>query len=797
MKDLRYGLRMLAKHPGVTITVVLTLALGIGANTAVFSLIDAFLLRQLPVKAPHELVFVETVAAGGQTNCCFPYSTYEQLRDRSNSFAGVLAVRGTGNTKRLPLSVTVDGRAEVLVGDFVSGNYFDVLGVGATAGRTLTVDDDRPGTDLAAVISYTYWDRRFARDPAVVGKTIYAGKIPFTVVGITPPDFFGRSVAGRTADITLPAFIHPQLRLRGESHITYEIMARLKPGVSLEQARADLDIIFQQILISEPAPLAPVQDSTEARAQQIALTPAARGQQNWINDLQKELPLLFAVVGVVLLIACVNVANLLLSRASARRKEIGIRLSLGASRGRLVRQLLAESLLLSLAGGGLGVIFSMWGVDFLLGVLSIPAQVSPDLKMLGFTGAVSILTGLLFGLIPAMALTRIDLVPILKGIEGGSPARTARLRLAKSLVIVQVALSLVLLIGAGLLISSLKKLSAVDTGFEREKVLKMWIHPALIGYDHAKELRLYRDLLDRVSATAGVESASLSRFVAGRGGPIGPRYFETMGIGLVAGREFTTADTPDSPKVAIISESAARKFFPTTDPVGQFLPKEIAQRNGGGDIQIVGVVRDIKERLRQQNWSEAIYTPYTQAPPQRLGQVNLFVRASANPNSLIPALHEQAQALDKDLALNEVMTQAEETSQWNSEERSLARLLTFFGVLALVLASIGLYGTMSYAVGRRTKELGIRIALGARRGRILRMVLGEALLQVAIGVAIGIPVAIAATRLISSSMFGVTATDPATISVALLVMLVIALIAGYLPARRATKVDPMVALRYE
>jgi ABC-type lipoprotein release transport system permease subunit len=651
-----------------------------------------------------------------------------------------------------------------------------------------------------AVISHAYWTRRFARDPAVLGKTIYAGKLPFTVIGVAPPGFFGRSVAGRSADVILPLFTHAQLRLRGEGHGTYEIMARLKPGVSTEQARADLEVIYQQTLLQEAVSQTSPQAGQEAGARRIELVSARRGQQNWINDFETQLPLLLAVAGLVLLIACVNVANLLLARAATRQKEIAVRLALGANRGRLVRQLLTESLLLAALGGAFGLILASWSADFLLAVISsdqtyIPADLKLNVKMLAFTGAVSLLTGLLFGLAPALAATRINLTRMLKEGEAGADSRPRRL--AKSLVIAQVALSLILLTGAGLLIGSLRRLYAVDTGFERNQVLTMRALPTLIGYDHAKEVRLYQALLERMNLIPGVQSASLARFVAGRGGPVGPRYFETMGIGLAQGREFNATDTADSPKVAIISESVARKYFPNENPLGQSLPHEVAARLGGESILIVGVARDIKERLRSQRWAENVYTPYAQTPPQRLGQANFFVRAAGNPHSLIPALQREAQAVERDLAFETIKTQAEETNQWVVEERSLATLLTFFGALALGLASLGLYGVMSYTVAQGAREIGVRMALGAQPRDILRLVVGHGMLLTGLGVALGLAGAIAVTRVMRNWLFGVSATDPLTFGVSALLLLFVAGAACWIPARRATKVDPMTALRSE
>src|SRR5262245_27157120 len=611
-QDLRYGVRMLAKRPGFTLVVALTLALGIGANTAVFSLIDAFLLRLLPVRDPQELVFVRATTPRGGITDSFPYPIFEQFRDHNRSFSGAFAVDSTR------VSATVEDLPEMVRGDFVSGSYFDILGVSAMLGRTFTADDDRAGMPPVVVISSGYWERRFGRDSAVIGKTIYLAKIPFTVIGVTLPGFSGLNVAGGLADVVLPMFMQPQLALG--DHNTFEIMARLKPGVSPDQARAGLDVIYQQALTQSAGSDMSPQAQQEIRAQQIRLKPGIRGDST--PNFVSSLPTLLSIVGIVLLIACLNIANLLLARAVGRQREIAVRLSLGAGRGRLIRQLLTESILLATLGGALGLLVAQWLVSGLLTVFSngnnpTPFDLKLDVRILGFTAAVSLLTGILFGLAPAMAATRVDLIPMLKGADGES--RPLRRRLTKSLVIAQVALSLALLIGAGLLIRSLHRLYQVDTGFERDKLLTMWVYPALIGYDRAKEMRLYRQAMENLNAIPGVQSASLARYALSLGAgvnPVGPRFFETTGIALLQGREFSTADTETAPRVVIISESVARRVMPNINPIGQPIPDELAEfARLGRDVQIVGVARDTRSM-----WSPtgdlSSYIPYTQASPQ-------------------------------------------------------------------------------------------------------------------------------------------------------------------------------------
>jgi ABC-type antimicrobial peptide transport system permease subunit len=793
LQDLRYGARMLMKSPGFTFIAALTLALGIGANTAVFSLVDAFMLRLLPVKDPEQLVFVKAISPQGRMTGGFSYGIFEQFRDRSRSFSGIFAYDMTR------FSATARGQPEMISGDFVSGGYFDVLGVSALRGRTFTAADDQPGKEPVAVISCGYWERRFGSDPEAVGQTIYVGKLPVTVIGVTPPEFFGRQVAGAPPEIVLPMFLHEQLALR--DHNTFAVMARLKPGVSIEQARAELDVIYHQVLRQEAGAQPHARAEQELRARRIELRSGLRGELEFGSNDRLRVRIVLAIVGLVLLIACVNVANLLLARASVRQKEIAVRLSLGAGRWRLVRQLLTESVLLALLAGALGLLLAHWLVDIFFKVLPFyggdTTAFNIDLRILAFTGVVSLLVGVLFGLIPALLATRIDLNQMLKGAEGRTASRRARQRLAKSLVIAQVALSLALLLGAGLLIRSLRQVYAVDVGFDRDKVLHMWVYPTLLGYDYEREMRLYSALLERFRAQPGVASASLSRYNLPKDGNfVGPGFFETLGLGMARGREFSAADTATSPKVAIINEVTAQRYFPNANPVGQPLPEELRRQGRlGRDVQIVGVARSFKRYLRQERPGDGIFIPYTQAPPESLGQIVFYVRATGDPVSLIPALRQQARAVEPDLVLLNPQTITAILEYDESDERALAALLSFFGALALALAGIGLYGTMSYAVSRRTTELGIRMALGAQKRDVLWLVLREALWQVALGVVIGVPLALAGTRLIASLLFGVRADDPMTISVSSFAMLAVALLAGYIPARRATKLDPLVALR--
>jgi len=811
LQDLRYGARMLWGSPGFTLIAVLTLALGIGANTAIFSLADAFLLKLLPVEDPQQLVFIRATNSRGGTHGDFSYPAFERFRDGSQAFASMFAWDDSH------VMVTMDGQPDFVDCDFVSGNYFDVLGASAFLGRAITTEDDRPNGKPVTVISYSYWERRFGRAPAAIGKNITIGRIRFTIVGVTKPDFSGRNVAGRPADFVLPMGVHPQLALG--DHDTFQIMARLKPSITAEQARTELDVIYQQFLRQQAGTQLSQRDEQDINKQRIVLKPGLHGASQPTDNFSLEIRILAAVVGVALLIACVNIACLLLARASARQKEIALRVAMGAGRGRLVRQLLTESVLLAVFGGVLGMVFARWGASFLFALLANSEATIPfDWKILAFTLAISVVTGVLFGLAPALTGTRIELNSILKGSESHREGRLSPRALSKPLVISQVALSLALLIGAGLLIRSLQSLYSVDTGFERNKVLEVWVFPALNGYDHASEMNLYPRLLDRLNAIPGVQSASLSRLrmIFGRWNrdvwvpqsvsaaqgarqvycdPAGPRFFATMGIPLLLGREFSPADTATAPKVAVISESMAREFFVGKNAIGERFRFDHA--DSGPEIEVVGVVKDIKHHLEDDRPQAAAFIPYTQAPSDMYGQMNLVVRTAANPSSIVPAIRAAVQSVDKNLPQTEIATQETEVDEYLGSQRSITTLLSSFAGMAMLLAAIGLYGTMSYAVGRRTKELGIRLALGAQRGELLLMVLHETLRLVVIGVVFGVAVATAAGRLLGGMLFAVKSSDPLTIAVAIVIMTGIALIAGLVPARRAMRVDPIVALRYE
>lgn len=843
VQDLRYGVRMLLKSKAFTAVAVLSLALGIGANTALFSLVDAVLLKMLPVKRPNELVLFNWLSGprgmsrridgnittdpvtGMRSSTSFSYLTFQRIRDHNETLSGLFAFAPFEQ-----LNVNVDGVAEVAGGQLVTGGYHDALGVQAMLGSTIRPGDDDDGADPVVVITHRYWERRFARDPEVIGKKINVNNVTFTIIGVTPPEFFGTLQVGESSDLTIPMSLESQLRPRSQSlrqawFWWVRIMGRLKPGVAAEQARANLEGQFQQSAREGwEAGLAQFPGQGQAQSPQPRDVPSLRvasGSQG-LNELRsaysQPLTILVIVVGVVLLIACANVANLLLSRAASRQKEIAVRLALGASRWRLVRQLLTESGLLAILGGVVGVIFAYWGKDVLLALRpwgggELVLYLKLDLRVLGFTIGVSAITGLLFGLAPALRATRVDLTPGLKdnarSLVGGS-----RSLLTKSLIVTQVAMSLVLLIGAGLFVSTLRNLQAVDVGFNRENLLLFRVDPRLSGYSGLQIANLYSRITERIEAVPGVRSATISRHPLLSGNRrtsslsvqgaseeaseavyvnlVSASFFETMELPIVVGRGLSPRDDERAPKVAVINQTMARKYFGEDNPVGRrfgFGGPEEADK-----IEIVGVARDAKYTSLRQETPATAYTPYLQETP---GQMNFAVRTAGDVRALVPSIQEAVRDVDSNLPMFDVKTQSQQSDESVTGERLFATLSSFFGLVALVLACIGLYGVMSYGVARRTNEIGIRMALGATTLGVTRMVMRETMQVVGIGVAIGLGAAVATTRLVAAMLFGLAPTDPLMISFAVLLMIAVAAVAGYIPARRASKVDPMIALRYE
>jgi predicted permease len=845
LQDLRYGARMLLRSKGFTAVAVLSLALGIGANTALFSLIDGVLLKMLPVKRPHDLVLFNWLsgprglsygidgitsrdpATGIATSTSFSYLTFERFRDQHDALSDVFAFAPIEQ-----LNVNVDGQAEIAGGQLVTGGYYAGLGVEAILGRSITDLDDQANASPVAVITHRYWQRRFGLDPAAVGKTVNVNNVPFTIIGVTPPEFFGALQVGQSPDVTIPMAMEPQVRqgsrsLRQPWFWWVRIMGRLKPEVTAEQARASLEVSFQQSALEGwNAVQARLQAQGQAASQtprdtpQLRVAPGGQGLTEARRAYSQPLMILMAVVGLVLLISCVNVANLLLARAASRQKEIAVRLAVGASRWRLVRQFLTESVLLASLGGALGLLLAFWGKDLLLalrpwGGEALVLDLKLDLRVLGFTTAVCLITGIMFGLAPALKATRVDLTPALKdtsrSLTGGSHSL-----LTRSLIIAQVAMSLLLLIGAGLFAGTLRNLQVVDLGFNRENLLLFRVDPMLSGYNRAQITNLYQQIIERIEAVPGVRSATLSRhpllsgsarngpvFVQGQPprpdeenivytNPVEASFFETMEMPILFGRSLSPRDDERAPKVAVINQTMARRYFGDENPVGRRFG--FGSPETSGQIEVVGVARDAKYTDLRQETPPTFYTPYRQEPP---GQVNFAVRTSGDAKAMIASIRQAVREVEQNLPLFDIKTQSEQADESLAGERLFATLSSFFGLLALLLASIGLYGVMSYNVARRTNEIGIRMALGANRIDVIRLVLRETLLLVFTGSIIGMGAAFATTRLIESMLYGLTPNDPVIISLAVLLLLAVAALAGYLPARRASQVDPMVALRYE
>ena len=843
-QDLRHGVRMLLSQKSFTAVAVISLALGIGANTAIFSFVDALLLKSLPVNDPQELV-VFSILRQGRNDYTFSYRLLERFNRNSDSFTGIIATNGGDQLRMSVGEADTAGAIERVQAEQVSGNYFPVLGVGAVVGRTINEDDDRAsGAEAVAVLSHDFWQRRFAADPIVVGRKIILNDFPFTVVGVAPKGFSGFEV-GAKPDLWWSLHMTPQVYPGRRLPPFLLLMGRLRPGVRLEQGRAEMDAIHRQYLNEIPADrlstLTPSEQSNYF-ASRLELEPGGTGWSPLRKDLRQPLLILMSIVGLVLLIACANVANLLVARAAARKKEIAVRLALGAGRFRLIRQLLTESMVLALTGGALGLLFAFQGTRVLL--TYVPQQrpvvlnLSPDARVLGFTLAVAVLTGILFGLAPALGATRLDLTTSLKEKPGSGGGGRSRFSLNKVLIVAQVALSVFLLIGAGLFVRSLQKLQSLDAGFERENVMVFSVEPGY-GLSTAQQVGLYGQLLARLEGLPGTRSASVSgRALLSGGNPsytvvkvpgfnppagqdascqllwVGSKFFETMGIPLLQGRAFDQQEesraaansgppaTPqtskraaaDAPMGAVINQAMARYFFRDENPVGkhfQFLDGSLTGRS----FEVIGVVADSKYKSLREATQRAFFVSFFQDPAG--GPLTFLLRATGNPATFATAIQREVHDLNPRLQVVGLKTMDDVVNESLVRERVVAELASFFSLFALLLACIGLYGVMSFAVIRRTSEIGIRMALGARSWNVVAMVMRDTMTLVLAGVAIGLCAALSTIRLVSSFLFELMPNDPATIVIAASLMLAVAAIAGYLPARRASRVDPMSALRCE
>jgi predicted permease len=840
VQDVRYGLRALGKNPGFTFVAALTLALGIGANTAIFSVVNAVLLRALPVKDPQRLVFLSNPNRHGINSeetgdrRLFAYHEFEWLRDHNLVFSGMFAAHSA--TPTLPVAVegsAQSGGTERVSVSLVSGAYFSVLGVKAALGRTFTAEVDKiSGADPVAVISYGYWKNRFALAPSVIGRKLRISQTTFDITGVAPPEFSGETV-GRSPDVWVPLTMQTVELYSGKGalappqnvknkYMSLQVMARLRDGVTIEQAQASVNVTLRKLLRSEAGHLA-ADERAGYLNQRIALVNGSRGASTLRTRFGEPLLILMGLVGLVLLIACANVANLLLARASTRGPEMAVRVALGAGRGRLIRQLLTESALLALLGGVFGLLLAQWADALLLQLVSsgsapIPLDLHPDAHALGFTLGVSTLTGILFGLAPALRAARVDVHAALKGGARGSAgggANRGRLVAGKILVVGQVALSLFSLIIGGLFARSFQKLTQIELGYDGAQILQFNLSPNPATANH-----LHKELLDRLRAIPGVRGASLSLSglfngvsldmdvsVEGQQGSpglrmmaicdyVGPGYFSTVGVPILAGREIGPQDEGDAPLVGMINRTMADAYFGGTNPIGRRIRASAAY--GTLDFEIVGVVADSKRDDLREASESCFYVPYFHAArhPNFSWAVN-EARIAGNAGAVAAAIRAAVKETAPSMDAPEIRFVNDLVGQSITTERVIAQLSSLFGLLALLLACVGLYGVMSYSVAGRTNEIGVRLALGARPRDVFKLIARQGMTLVLIGVMAGLSAAFALTRLIAALLYGLSAIDPATFVVVTVLLMGVALLACWIPARRATKVDPLQALRRE
>jgi predicted permease len=829
-KDLIHAARMLRQSKGWTVVVLLSLALGIGANTALFTAVNGVLLQTVTVPDPGSLVRLKWAGDndmvrgtseygsnqpynGKRVTATFSHPGYLELRKANKTLTDIAALNPNNR-----FNVVINGDADLANVATVSGNYFTVLRATPHLGRLLTEEDDRPGAQLVGVISHAFWRKRFAGDPSAVGQVITVNNLPLTVVGVTPEGFGGVQNPGDLGpDMTLAVTKDPDLypaqkRISQGTQYWLQMIGRLKPGVTIENVKGNLDGVFQQAARDGMANyMAGLTDAERKlstnrretrRVPELAPGSASHGVYDFDDNSRRTATLLSGVVIAVLLIVCANVANLLLSRATSRSKEISVRLSMGASRSRLIRQLLTESVLLSGLGGLLGLAVAYW----LRGLLPFGATAALDWRVFAFVTGLSLLTGVLFGLVPAFRATRVDLAGAMK-LESRSVAG-GRSWLSRGLLVVQVGLSVVLVIGAGLFLRTLYNLRHVDIGFNPNNLLQFAVDPSLNGYDADRTATFYADLQRTLNALPGVRSTALTRVaflsgsrssssihLQGRTGShnvymmtVSPEFFTTLEMPIVNGRGFTDRDSKAAPKVVVLSESAAKRCFPGESPIGKrvgFSPET------NSEFEIVGVVRDVRYASVRDEPPPTLFQAAGQSPMRRM---IALVRTAGDPAQLVEPARAAVRRLDSNLPITNVATQAEQIERRFAQDRLFANALSFFGGLALLLAAIGLFGLMSYNVGRRSQEIGIRMALGARRLDVIRMVLSESVTLVAVGLVVGLAGAYWLGRLVATFLFGLAPTDAATIAAAVALIAVVSTLAGYLPARRASLVDPNVVL---
>jgi predicted permease len=823
INDIRYALRRMTQSPVFAAVVVLTLALGIGANAAIFSLLDQVLLQSLPVANPDQLVVLSAYDAKEPVlDSSFSYPMYQDLRDRNAVFSGVIARGGT------QMNVSYGDQTERVRGELVSGNFYEVLGVRPWTGRLFTQEDDRtPGAHPVAVLSYRFWESRFNKDPNLIGKTILINEHPVTVLGVTPPGFYGVDLTNNP-DVRVPLMMTPVFnplpptRLQSRRHQWLSVMARRKADVSPEQAQASLSVTYQQIRTSEAEQLSASGTKFNRErfmAQRIAAIPGDQGLRHLQLELRTSLWLLFGATCAVLLILCANLANLMMARATVRAQEIAVRLALGAGRLRLLRQWLTEGVVLSALGGVVGVFIALWIKAGLIAFIPPDYRqnlhASFDWRLYGFILGVSILLGIAFSLAPAVQAARQVFAPGLRFESRSFTGASKLLSLRSGLILVQVALSLPLLVSAALLLRTLQNLRALDTGFGKENVLLASVNPSLNGYSKERTAAFYDELMARTRALPGVRFASLASDSPISGGwdqngivvegytpregermsgdvtYVSSDYFKSLEIPFLLGRDFDERDRLGAPRVVIVNEKMAKHYFGNTaNAIGKRIGLEDVP-----DMTIVGVVKDAQYINLRESLRRHFYVPTTQ--DATLMNLTLHVKTASDPNVVAEQLRAQLKALDSHLPLYNIKTLSTEIDESLIQERLVTWLSTAFGLLATLLTALGLYGVLTFSVARRTREIGIRVALGAQRGDVFRLIMIRGVILVGVGVAIGLGASFAFSRLLSSLLFGVTANNVATLVGVSVGLIAVALLACYIPARRATRVDPLVALRYE